>query len=153
MIRHANYDDIAALVALGRDMHAASRYRVLPFDAEKLSELLLVLITEGTMGIVLVAEDGGRIVGVMLGMCNPFWMSAAMVATDLALYVAPETRSLGVAKALACHFREEAIQRGAVLVQVGSTTGQPGVGDLYQSIGFKPVGEVLAWEVNDVHGA
>ena len=152
MIRSAEYQDIPDLIAMGREMHAASRYRVLPFAPEKLSELLLVLITEGSMGIVLVAEDQGRIVGAMIGMCNPFWASEALVATDLALYVDPITRGMGVAKALACHFRSHAEKRGAVLVQVGSTTGLPGASDLYRSIGFKAVGEVLAWEAEHVHG-
>jgi len=153
MIRRADYNDIPDLIAMGREMHAASRYRVLPFAPEKLSELLLVLITEGSMGVVLVAEDQGRIVGTMIGMCNPFWASEALVATDLALYVDPAARGLGVAKALACYFRSEAEQRGAMLVQVGSTTGLPGAPDMYRSIGFKTVGEVLAWEAKDVHGA
>lgn len=122
-IRDAEIEDIKALVELGEDMHAESpRFSPYRYLQEKLFDLTYNLI-ESPDGIVLVAEDGEQMVGMMLGFTTEFFFSDAKYASDIVLYVVPEKRGSSAAVRLVNEFRMQARERGAAEFVPGTSTG------------------------------
>lgn len=146
MIRPATLTDIPALVVLGRLMHDESpRFCVLPYSPDKVRDMLRVLINE-PFGFAWVAEDAdGGIVGGMIAALMPHWCSEAVVASDLALFVAPSARGTLAPVRLLNTYRSWAKAQGAVMCQFGVTTGvqTEATAALVERIGFKRCGVVL----------
>ncbi|MFN0185634.1 MAG: N-acetyltransferase family protein [Aquabacterium sp.] len=146
MIREASDRDIPALVALGRAMHDESpRWCRLAYDAEKVANTLRVLVG-APWGYVWVAEDADdQIVGGMVAAATAHWSSADLVATDLALFVAPAARGGLAPVRLLRAYRAWAVNVGAKLVQVGITTGvqTEESAALMERVGFRRCGVVL----------
>ena len=144
MIRLATLDDIPALIALGAVMHQESRYRVLPYDEEKVRGLLSRMI-EHEDGLLLVAEKSGEIVGGFAGLIAEHWFSTSRIATDFALFIHPDHRGGLTAARLLKAFVAWAKEHGAALITAGITTGvhTDATTRLYQSLGFEPVGIAL----------
>jgi hypothetical protein len=124
MIRRATPDDVPALVALGRALHAESAYCFLPFDTAKVTATAQALIAGG--GYVALAEDAS-IWGMFAGTLNEYWFSRARYAADLCLYLRPERRNTRAgARAIAAFvtgFRAWASARGAAELTLAVTTG------------------------------
>lgn len=144
MIRSATPNDIPALLALGAQMHAESpRFSRLRFSATRLESTLRLLLGSGQF--LVVAEDGRRVVGGMAAVAMPHWASDDLVATDLALFVAPEARGGMVPARLIKAYTAWAHERGAVLVQAGITTGvnTETTAALYERMGLKRCGALM----------
>lgn len=141
MIRAATAADTPAMLVLGRAMHAESRYAALPWDDAKVAELIGGLIASPD-GLALVAEHDGVIVGGFLGAVDAHYFSPAKVATDFALFVAPDRRGGVLGAALLERFVAWAKARGAASVQVGITTGvhPERSARLLRACGFRDVG-------------
>lgn len=76
MIRQATHDDIPLIVSMGRDFHAYSPWRHIPFDADGLGVFVGHVIDRG----VVLLNDGGMIGGIM----NPLYFNPAhSVACEL----------------------------------------------------------------------
>jgi len=142
MIRPATPQDIPALLALGRAMHAESWYGYLPFDEQKLSGLLARLI--GGEGFVEVYETEGHVNGVMVGAISEMWFCRAGIACDLALFVYPGRRGSIAACRLTQRFIEWARAHGAAEVCMAVSTGVriQETGRLYEALGLTHVGGI-----------
>lgn len=147
MIRPATPADIPAMLALGEAMHAESRYGRLGWCAPKVCGLLDHLIASDD-GLALVAERDGVIVGGFLGMVSEHYFSRDKVATDFALFIAPDRRGGLAAPRLLQAYREWAQARGAVSVQVGVTTGvnTETTARLFERGGFARVGVLFEYQ-------
>ncbi|MFT3720415.1 GNAT family N-acetyltransferase [Pseudorhodoferax sp.] len=143
MVRNATPEDLDALVELGAVMHAESpRFSRLAFAPHVLRATLLHVMAEH---FLMVAEEGGKIIGGMAAVCAPHWSSLDRVATDLALFIHPDHRG-GIAPArLVNQYRIWARAKGAVLIDIGVNTGvQPqATAQLLARMGMRPCGFIL----------
>lgn len=145
MIRKATAQDIPALVALGSRMHAESpRFSKLRFSPEKLTDTLTD-IEANPLGFIWLGEVDGDVAGVMVGLIYEHWCSTDAVSTDLALYVEPAYRGSMLAARLINRYKQWAKVNGAVLLQVGVSTGveTEQTARLYEAMGFKRFGVIL----------
>jgi len=113
--------DIDAMVALGRLLHAESRYRAYPLDDARMREI-------GRRGLggnpgLIVAERDGRAVGMAIVALGEHFFSPALTATVLLLYVEPQARGGMAAVKLLRAVRRWAAKNGAKDLHVNVTTG------------------------------
>lgn len=145
MIRPATLDDVPTLVSLGAMMAAESpRFRLLRYSPEKV-RVLVENVLRGDSGFLWVAEAGGEITGLMLGVAVPHWCSDDLVVSELALYMVPKHRGSTSALRLIRRFMAWAEDRGAVLTQAGVSTGLSTemAARLYEAAGMRRFGVLL----------
>jgi GNAT superfamily N-acetyltransferase len=139
MIREARYDDIDALLALAKEMHAESpRYSLLRFSADKVAGVFRRLI-DSPDGLLMVAENSGEIVGGMAAMVTPHWFSDDLVSSDIGLFMLPRHRGGMTAVRLMRSYIEWAKFKGALQIQAGISTGVQveEAAALYRRMGLK----------------
>ena len=95
-IRRATLQDLPQMIEMGRALHAESpRYQGMGFSPRKLAECYEQL--KGTLltpaGCAFVADAGGYIAGMTVGIIASRWFSEERYLTDLTMYVRPEVRS------------------------------------------------------------
>ena len=147
MIRSATRQDIPALLAHGLAMHSESRYRILPWDNDKVAGLIDWLI-DSPDGLAVVAENDGRIVGGMLGSVDAHYFSQSMIAQEYAVFIEPGLRGSLMGVLLYKHYTDWAQSRGAVLIQVGVTAGiaNDKVGAMLRTLGYGEVGQLYEFK-------
>lgn len=141
------------IVALGRRMFEESRFARLGFS-DPLATAYARRMLSDPMHISLGAFHRpemaqAQLVGLAVGVCGvvlPF--SAAVVAQEHLLYIAPEFRSGGLARQLIFAFADEARARGARDLMFSNGTGvEPErVGRLFESCGLSRVGGLYVKE-------
>jgi GNAT superfamily N-acetyltransferase len=142
MIREATKDDIPRLVELGRVMHTeASRLNKLRYVPGKVYVLLSSMVGAEHC-FVRVVEEQGEVIGGLVAAVEPHWFSTDLLAYDLALFVRPDKRGGLAAARLVAQYKVWAKERGAVITQLGISTGVnlASTGALLERIGFKPSG-------------
>ena len=144
MVGPAAHGDLPQLLALGAQMHAESRYHVLAFSGERL-RATLAHVLDSPHGFLWVADDGARLTGGLAALAAQHWCSTDLVATDLALFMAPEARGGLTAARLVTRYREWADQVGAVMTDMGVTTGvhTEQTASLLERLGAQRVGILL----------
>lgn len=142
-IRAATINDLDALVALGKQMHAEStRFGELVFDEQKVRALLADLLSRDS-GFALVSQEAdGQIVGGFAGYMTEHWYSTDQVAADLALFVRMDRRGGIAAARMVKAFIYWAQDRGAKQITLGISTGikVEQTAQLYRSLGLKQFG-------------
>ncbi|MBG0833468.1 GNAT family N-acetyltransferase [Planomonospora sp. ID67723] len=89
--------------------------------------------------LVLVADDGGRIVGHLTGsLSGPTPMRPVMVATLGSMYVQPHYRGRKIGARLVEEFRAWARGHGAQYAGVTAYAGNEGAGRFFERNGFAP---------------
>lgn len=148
MIRHATAGDIPALIELGTRMYLESRYASGAFDADKCAALAKQLI-DVDAGIVLVAEQGGQLIGWLGGGIGEQWFSHSLMAFEYGLFIAPEHRGGSAGPRMVKAFLAWAKDNGAALVNMGITTGvhEARTGEMYERLGLSRVGSLYSVEV------
>lgn len=142
-VRSGAFDDIPALLALSRAMHAESpRFRGLPFDEVKVLTLLDALVRSGGVHI---AENEGRLVGMVCGFVTEHFFGPVKIASDFALYVTPAHRGASVASRLVKAFETWARSMGADEITLGVSTEVHAerTAQLYERLGYARSGIVL----------
>lgn len=119
-VRAATPVDIPALVALGLQMHGEGRYRDVPFEPGRVAEALGAAMR---LGIVLVAERQGEIVGGVALIVTPYFFSSQLVASDLALFVSTGARGGPAAIKLVQTATDAAMRMGCREVVFSSSVG------------------------------
>lgn len=117
----ASEDDLAAMLALGRRLHAESRYRGLPLDEARMAEIGRRGLAERNPGLI-VAERAGTIVGMAVVVLGQHFFSPALAATVQLIYVAPEARGGAAAVKLLGALRQWAVLNHAQDLHVNVTT-------------------------------
>jgi GNAT superfamily N-acetyltransferase len=124
-VRRATDDDLEALIAMGEALHAESpRYQGMGFSAPKLrrlyEQLKGTILAEG--GCVFVAEEGGEVVGMTVGITAERWFSDERYVTDLTLYVKPEHRNGRAFPRLVRALEAWAVEQGIADLALGVST-------------------------------
>lgn len=142
--RKATLFDVPQLVALGRQMHAESRYADLPFDPGVLATTLSSMLSDQ---FVYVVDRDGELLGGMLGCVVPSWFGPGAMAYDMGLFVAPDRRGGLAAMQLIAAFKAWAAAMDAVEVTCGVTTGvhEAATDKLYRRLDFAPSGTAYKW--------
>ncbi|MBX9634518.1 MAG: GNAT family N-acetyltransferase, partial [Magnetospirillum sp.] len=114
--------DITAMMALGRVLHAESRYHTVPLDDARMREIGRRGLEGGNPGL-LMAERDGELVGMAIVILGEYFFSPARTATVQLLYVRPEARGGAAAVKLLRALRRWAAANGAHDLHVNVTTG------------------------------
>lgn len=144
-IRKARRDDIEHLVRMGAALSSeAPEFAGMAYNHDKVRRLLTTL-HDSPHGFVMVAEDGGQIAGLMVAAATEHWAFDALVAFDLALYVAPGQRGARHGAALLKAYAQWCRDVGAVRGTAGVSTGihPDATGQLYESVGARRVGGIF----------
>jgi GNAT superfamily N-acetyltransferase len=144
-IRFATVNDIPAMVALGKRMHAITRFRTMPYDEQRVARTLRVALEQGRDRYVcFLAEDGeGQIVGGLLAVLERHIFTDQVTASVMQYEVLPEKRMGGYGVRLMKAFEQWARNRRVAEISFGINSGEgyAQVGAFARRIGFQPVGE------------
>jgi GNAT superfamily N-acetyltransferase len=147
MLDVAKNEDITRLLELGRQMHAESRFALLPFDDSKVRGLFENLI--GGAGIIFVYKREAEIVGFGLFSTGEIFFGHSLLAFELGVFILPEYRGgMGAVRIIGAA-RQWAIERGAVMLDLGITTGvtEDRSGRFYESMGAQRVGALFSMDL------
>lgn len=114
-------DDLAAMLDLGRVLHAESRYRALALDEARMLNVGRMGLAKGNPGLIL-AERNGQLVGMAVVVAGEHFFSAAKTATVQLIYVHPKARGGSAAVKLLRALRRWAAEAGAADLHVNNTT-------------------------------
>ena len=139
MIRHATAADIDALVPMAwRFIQFAPHAPMVGATDDQVRASIAMVIEHG---VILVAEQGGALTGMLMGILNPIWFApATRCAVELAWWIEPEHRGGMAAIRLVNAFEEWAKAQGAAMVTMCDLVvdGQPPVGDIIMRLGYTP---------------
>jgi len=128
-------------IALGRAMHAESRFHSLEFSDQKILRLLEM---PNVFGAFSISQDA--ITGFFLGVVQQMWFSDAKFGFDLALYIKPEYRKHRTLDAvrLIHAFERFCAEQGCIEVNLGSTAeiSTETAKHLYARLGYSECGFV-----------
>jgi RimJ/RimL family protein N-acetyltransferase len=89
-VRVAGLEDMPEIIEMSRQFYLDSDYPANIFDPERVEETLLSL--DGTPHVIILALDGDRPCGMLIGVLAQLSFSRLTVATELAWYLEPEFR-------------------------------------------------------------
>jgi GNAT superfamily N-acetyltransferase len=142
-IRLATADDTPAVLALGVRMHAESRFRGHPMNADKTRAAVHALIANAAAGCVLLAEHARHgVVGMLAGYVTDYFFSDVRVAQDKWFYVLPQHRGSSAALKLMIAFRRWAENRQAreLCINMSVDIDQPRFDRFMRHLDFRSCG-------------
>lgn len=124
-IRHAQPEDLPALIEMGREFFEQSgNARFTTFDEPSLTTTLIGLMSGVPAGCVLVADIGGDVVGMAGCVVFPFYANMnTLIGQEVFLWVNPERRG-AVGDALLDELEAEATRKGAKLFINANIAGE-----------------------------
>lgn len=147
MIRHATETDIPQLLAMGEQFaaYAGGSVRYSPARAAETIRGLVAL------GVVLVhEEEPGVIDGGIMGMISRLWYAEDKVATELALWISPESRTGRPARELLKAFEGWAKGQGVKYITMSDLCidGEYPAGSWFERQGYRAVERTHLKEVS-----
>jgi GNAT superfamily N-acetyltransferase len=138
VIRPGRHEDIERLIEMGERMHNEGAYSFLPFDHEKVRQLIISYINDSETSCGLVAEEHSIPIGMFAGFVTDYFFCSEKVACDMILYVDQEYRGSSAAVRLIGAFRDWARERGAREVCLGVSTqiNAETTGRFYEKMGL-----------------
>ena len=144
-IRFATPADVPALVALGKRMHAITRFRSFRYDEARVAQALHAALEQGKNRYVcFLAEDAEKqIVGGLLAVLERHIFTEQLTASVMHYDVLPERRMGGYGLRLMKAFEQWARNRKVAEISFGVNSGADyaQVGAFARRIGFEVVGE------------
>ncbi len=144
-IRFATLQDVPALVELGRQMHAITRFRALRFDGEQVRHALEAALTKGQDRYVLLvaANAQGAVVGGLLAVLERHLFSQQLTASIMHYDVLPQHRMGGYGLRLLKAFEQWCKNRAVVEINFGINSGveTDRVGRFARKLGYQKTGE------------
>jgi GNAT superfamily N-acetyltransferase len=149
--RRASAQDLPQILRLSEEMHAETSFKVLGFSASKTATEIMSCILNFDMFFE-VAEDRGRIVGMLAAYVSQPYFSEDLVVYDHVWYVGKEARGTMVGPRLLKHLAEWAklCRAKAVFVTLGSDVSQERVGKLVEKLGYSHLGGYYRRDIEDV---
>lgn len=122
IVRPATVDDFEEAIELGKIMWKESYYAHIPFDDNKVLDLLYRAVTRDNY-FCSVACFGVDLNGIMAGYTMPYYFSHEIMATDLAIFVKPQKRGSSAAFKLIHAFESWAKSKGVHEICLAESTG------------------------------
>lgn len=142
-IRYAGPSDVDGLITMARHFIASTEYGAhIPDDEAHCRQVIEQLLS---VGVVVVAERDGALIGMLGGMVYPHFVTARITATEAFWWVEPHMRGARVAKDLLEAFAAWAIERGAAVIELGSRHEK--LDRFYERLGYRAVERVFQKEV------
>jgi GNAT superfamily N-acetyltransferase len=140
-IRHAEPQDLSALLDMGRDFfdHSGSA-SFTTFDEDSLTGTLIALISGVSGGSLLVAETEGQVVGMAACVVFPFYANhSTLIGQEIFWWVKPEHRK-GIGGSLLDELEAEAKRKGAKVFIGANLSGERNAAfeRLYRRRGYTP---------------
>lgn len=136
-IRKAEAGDIPAIVRMGADFYPSTPYAAagIPFCPESV-EAIARLMQEA--GVMLVADDGERLVGMVGLVVAPFMFNRAFrTAHEVVWWASPDAQGAGIGKALLAAVAPAAREAGAFSAQMlHLANSPPQAAALYERDGY-----------------
>lgn len=146
-LRTFEYSDVEELTRLGVINHLESRFgKIVPVDEASIQKLIFNVLSNEDDYIGIVALDGDKIVGYMVGfITNYSFNENAYYAADEMVYVIPEYRGKLVGKRILKAFQEWAESKGCLEAVIGtiSEIATERTKKLYSKLGFTEVGSLF----------
>jgi GNAT superfamily N-acetyltransferase len=144
IVRPGRFEDLDELVEMGSRMHKEGAYSFLPYDHEKVRQLIASYINDSETQCGLIAEENTRIVGMFAGYLIDYFFCNETIACDMVLYVDQPYRGSSAAVRLVRAFREWAIDRGAreICLSISTNIAQEKTGRFYEKLGLVHSGDV-----------
>lgn len=141
-IRLATLEDLDVLMDIGESMHKESpRFSRMSYSPAKVLQMFIDLIN-ADCGLIVVAEQDDKIIGGIAAIVSQHWFSQDLMASDIALFIVPEHRGGITAVRLVKHYVAWAKEQGAVITQMGISTGVHAdeTAAMFKAIGLKQFG-------------
>lgn len=136
-ITFANTDDISYIESVSPAFSSFYPENI-PVDSQSISDLLHTLIDASHP--LFVAKTNGVYIGCIGGTVQPFiYNSNELMATELFLWVEPESRECGTADKLLEAFEDYAVQVGCKIITMCTTSRTKFLGGYYEVKGYKLV--------------
>jgi|TARA_B110000238_G_scaffold171437_1_gene189365 hypothetical protein len=151
VVRNPSLEDFKQINDLGKWFQENSDYKGCGWSDGKFYGLVKDATNPLSDTFMLVADDGGEVVGLFLGCVTECFFSYEKVAKDLGLVFKPDRRK-GIVRAvieMISSYKLWAIEKGVNQVTLGITSGIAGAGykKLLERHGFKEAGVLLKIEV------
>lgn len=142
-IREATLTDIQSVIQLGWLMHdEAPNYARMTFAPDKVEKIVSALV-QAENGLVLVAEDGDKVIGGVVAEVCEHWGHTELMAFEYVVYVKPEYRHCMLGVNLIRQYFKWARDRGVKpgFTSIGLSTGiqTDRLKELYQKLGCQLV--------------
>lgn len=136
-IRKAVPEDFAAVVPMAESFYKSTDYYTggMDFDMPSILEYYILMLTAG---FIMLAEEDGKLVGMMGCLVTPFQLNANyLMCTEAMWWVNPDHRGLSVAKDLILESELEAKALGCSRMVMSSLRTSPEVVDKwYENSGY-----------------
>ena len=149
--RRAVPEDLSQIMRLAKEMHEETAFRTLSFSESKSATEILSCILNPNM-FVAVAEDRGRLLGVIAAYLSQPYFSEDFAVYDHIWYVGKEGRGTMVGPRLLKHLSTWAklCRAKTIFVTLGSDVSQERVGRLVERLGYSRLGGYYRKDVEDV---
>ena len=147
-IRAIQKNDIDSLLLLLDKAGRESSFASLGHSLDKAKESIGRLVSVGQF--VCVAVEDSSVIGIFMGVVQPQWFTDSKIASDILLYVEPESRGTSAGYRLVSAFLAWAIEQGAKQIRVGTSFTQEAsttADRLYEKFGFQPVGKTFLLDI------
>jgi GNAT superfamily N-acetyltransferase len=137
-IREATHDDIPRIVEMSAKFYSQTRYvDIAPMAKESAAGLAIVMMDQGVM---LLAEAGGAVVGMVGLFIEPFTFNIEKtMATELVWWVDPEHQRSGIGAELLASIEPACRARGANIIRMMCLAGQCEAAEaIYSRMGYTP---------------
>ena len=143
--------DLPEIVRLAKEMHAETSFRTLSFDEAKSAAEIMSCMTNPT-NFVCVAEDKGRLVGLVSVYLTTPYFSNDRVVYDHIWYVSKEARGSLVGSRLLKYVSQwsELQEAKAVFLTLGSDINADRVGKLAELHGYHLLGGFYRKDIENV---
>lgn len=136
-VRQATQDDVPRIVDMSAKFYETTSYaRWAPFDPDTVHDLAANLAENHVM---LVAEEGGQLVGMVGLFVAPFMFNGDIIAAyEVVWWVDPEAQGQGAGKALLGAIEPACASRGCRTVQmVHLASSPPQAAAIYERMGYR----------------
>ncbi len=144
-IRFATLQDVPALVELGRQMHAITRFQAFRFDGDQVNQALAAMLTKGRDRYVLLVAVNGQdaVLGGLLAVLERHLFSQQLTASIMHYDVLPQYRMGGYGLRLLRAFEQWCKNRKVVEINFGINSGvdTDRVGRFARKLGYQKTGE------------
>ena len=143
-IREATAADLAGVVLMAQHFIDSAPYGAsIPNDVEHCERVVAQLLS---LGVVLVADCDGMLVGMLAGAVYPHFLTGRQTASESFWWVEPDARGKTLADDLLAAFTAWALNRGAVVLELGSR--HKVLDRFYERRGFTAVERVFQKELS-----
>ena len=137
MIRLATAADIPRLVEMGSRSLLNGPYKDKIKDNPQAAAELGFAIIEDQKGLVIVAEEDGKVIGLLALAIFPHYFTKELTAAEVMWYVEPEHRQSLTALCLFRRGEQEARRAGCTTMQFTAPTEQ--VAKAYEKLGYEAI--------------